>query len=529
MNQTRWVCLVVGIFLFAFVFFPATVQAGISASPTAFNFGSVTVNTSSSAATLVVTNNGGGSITLDKLSCSSADFVIFGPTLPMSLGAGKHVSFQVVFRPATASTFTGSIHIITGRRDVTSAVVSVTGTGIAPPKLLTYLLSPSAGNLSFGSLLVGSAASQALSLKNTGTGNVTISQVLASGTGFHFTGFTGATTLAPGQSLGLSVSFSPASTGSVTGGVSAVSTATNSPTTIALGGTGVQPRLSVVPTSVNFGNVSVGVTNSQTMTIQNPGTANLIVTQATLAGTSFAMTGLALPLSIAPGGSAAFNISFAPASANTFPATLTLVSNAPTSPTSVAISGTGIAQVRQLSVNPISLNFGSLVSGASTTQTLTLTNTGNSAISISQITESGTGFTSSAIALPISLSAGQSTSFSVSFAPAAAGNLSGSVTVTSNAANSPLVVALSGTATAPATYSVALSWTPSSTTYAGFNVYRGTIPGGPYTKVDASMIPGPAYSDTNVVAGQKYFYVATEVDSAGAESPYSSEVSATIP
>ena len=448
----------------------------------------------------------------------------------MSLGAGKHVSFQIVFRPASASKFTASISILAGRRGSTSAMVSVTGTGIAPaPKPLTYLLTPSASSLSFGNLLAGSAATQSLSLKNTGTGNVTISQVVMTGTAFRLTGFAGATTLTPGQSLGLNISFAPASTGSVTGSIRVVSTATNSPSTISLSGPGVQPHLTIVPSSVNFGNVTVGVSNSQTMTIQNPGTATLTVTQATLAGASFTMTGLSLPHSIAPGAFGGIHRLFDPASASTFPGALTLVSNAPTSPTNVAISGTGIAPVRQISVSPASLSFGTVTTGTSTTQNLTLTNSGNSTISISQITENGAGFKTSTVAVPISLAPGQSTSFNVSFAPAAAGNLSGSVTVTSNAADSSLVVPISGAGAATVNYSVALSWTPSSTTYAGFHVYRGTTSGGPYTKIDASMIPSPGYSDTNVAAGQKYFYVATELDSAGVESPYSSEVSATIP
>jgi len=99
----------------------------------------------------------------------------------------------------------------------------------------------------------------------------------------------------------------------------------------------------------------------------------------------------------------------------------------------------------------------------------------------------------------------------------------------SNAANSPLVVALSGAGALPVSYTVSLNWTPGSSTYSGFNVYRGTISGGPYTRVDSSMIPTTSYTDAGVASGQTYFYVATELDSTGTESGYSSEVSATIP
>jgi len=529
MDKTRLVCLVVGLLVVSSMLFPAAAQAGVGLSPSSFNFGSVTVNTTSAAATLVVANNGRGSIILERVMCSSPNFVISGPALPVSLGAHTSTSFQVVFKPAAASTFSAKITVVTGKHGGTSSTIPVSGTGITPAPQLTYLLTPSAGSVPFGNLLVGSSASQALSLTNTGTGSVTISQVVVTGAGYSVSGFSGAVNLPAGQSLSLAVTFAPTATGSVAGSVGVVSTATNSPATISLSGSGVQPLLSVVPSSVNFGNVTVGVINSQTMTIKNPGTANLTLTQATLSGTGYTMSGLALPLSLAPGGSVAFNISFAPASASSFPGSLTLVSNAPTSPASVALSGTGIAQKMTLSANPASLSFGSLTTGTSASQNVMVTNTGNSTVAISQIVASGTGFSTGSVSLPVSLAAGQSASFSITFAPVSAGSLTGSVTVTSNAANSPLVVSLSGTATAPAAYSVNLSWTPSSSTYAGFNIYRGTVSGGPYSKVDSTLISAPAYTDSSVTTGNTYYYVATEVDSSGNESAYSGEISAVIP
>jgi hypothetical protein len=188
-----------------------------------------------------------------------------------------------------------------------------------------------------------------------------------------------------------------------------------------------------------------------------------------------------------------------------------------------------MANVLQLSASPTSLSFGSLTTGTSAMQTVTISNTGNSSVSISQVSASGAGFSTGGIALPLSLAAGQSTSFSVTFAPASVGSLPGSATVLSNAANSPLVVALSGTGAAPVSHTVSLNWTPSSSTYSGFNIYRGSVSGGPYTRLDSSMIPTTSYMDTTVASGQTYYYVATELDSTGAESNYSSEVSATIP
>jgi hypothetical protein len=205
------------------------------------------------------------------------------------------------------------------------------------------------------------------------------------------------------------------------------------------------------------------------------------------------------------------------------------VNNALNSPLVVALAGTGVSPIAQLTASPSSLSFGSITAGASGTQSVTLANTGNSSVSVSQISISGTGFSASGFALPVTLAAGQSTSFSATFAPTTTGNLSGSVTVTSNATNSPLAISLSGSGAAAASHSVTLNWTPSASSYAGFNVYRGSLSGGPYTKVNSAFISATSFIDTSVTSGQTYYYVATEVDSTGAESVYSSEVMAAIP
>jgi hypothetical protein len=273
----------------------------------------------------------------------------------------------------------------------------------------------------------------------------------------------------------------------------------------------------------------LGVTNTQTLAISNPGTANLSVTQASLVGTGFGFSGLTVPLSVPPGGSSTFTVSFTPGSASSLSGNLTLLNNTPNSPLVVALAGIGVSPVAQLTASPASLSFGSITTGSSGAQSVTLANTGNSSVSVSQISISGAGFSAAGFALPVTLAAGQPTSFSVTFTPTTTGNLSGNVTVTSNATNSPLAISLSGSGAAAASHSVALNWTPSTSTYTGFNVYRGAVSGGPYTKVNSALISATSFSDSSVSSGQTYYYVATEVDSTGAESVYSSEVIATIP
>ena len=531
MAKTLLVCSFVGIFFIGLVLFPVPACAGVGVTPATINFGSVTVSTSSTAATITITNTSHQAVSIQQVSSSLAQFAVLAPAMPLNLAPRSTLSFQVVFTPNAATTFSGNIVVTPGHKGGGPISISVSGAGSPSNSSQTqsYLLSPSASSLNFGSILVGSSTSQAFTLTNTGTGNISISQVAAAGSGFTVSGFPGAVTLAAGQSLPLTVNYSPSSVGAAVGSISVVSNATNSAAAISLSGTGIQPQVSVIPSSISFGNVTVGVTNTQTITVRNPGTATLSVMQASLSGAGFTFSGLALPLSVPAGGSSTFNVGFTPASAGSASGSVTLISNTTNSPLVIPFSGTGITSTLQLSASPASLSFGSLTTGTSATQTVMVTNTGNSSVSISQLSASGTGYATNAVALPLNLAAGQSTSFSVTFAPASTGSLVGSVTVVSNATNSPLVIALSGTGATPVSHSVALTWTPSSSTYSGFNVYRGTTSGGPYTRVDSSMVSSATYTDAAVASGQTYFYVATEVDTTGAESGYSSEVSAVVP
>lgn len=77
------------------------------------------------------------------------------------------------------------------------------------------------------------------------------------------------------------------------------------------------------------------------------------------------------------------------------------------------------------------------------------------------------------------------------------------------------------------THSVSLSWNPSTSVVIGYNIYRATQSGGPYTLVDTSL--QPAYSDNHVQSGSTYFYVVTAVNGSSQESPFSNESKAAIP
>ncbi|HLW53527.1 MAG TPA: hypothetical protein VKW06_11855 [Candidatus Angelobacter sp.] len=80
-----------------------------------------------------------------------------------------------------------------------------------------------------------------------------------------------------------------------------------------------------------------------------------------------------------------------------------------------------------------------------------------------------------------------------------------------------------------ATHTVDLSWTASTATVVGYNIYRGTQSGGPYSRLSPSLQPGTTYSDGSVLSGSTYFYVVTAVDASLQESSFSNEAMAVIP
>lgn len=79
-------------------------------------------------------------------------------------------------------------------------------------------------------------------------------------------------------------------------------------------------------------------------------------------------------------------------------------------------------------------------------------------------------------------------------------------------------------------HAVSLNWVASTSSSAvGYNIYRGTTTGGPYTKVNSSVVVGTTYIDSTALAGQTYYYVARAVDGSGKESQNSGEAPTAVP
>jgi hypothetical protein len=198
------------------------------------------------------------------------------------------------------------------------------------------------------------------------------------------------------------------------------------------------------PTSLTFATELVGVTSpAQNVTLTNSGTATLTITSITTTG-DFAQTNNC-GATVAVGASCTISVTFDPTTINTRTGTVAITDNAPASPQTVALTGTGT----YVSWTPASLSFGSVTVGTSSApQTITFTNNAKTALTIKSVTITGTNNSSftETNTCGTSVAKESSCAITVTFTPTAKGSLTGFVTVTDYlGGNSTQNIPLSGT------------------------------------------------------------------------------------
>jgi Protein of unknown function (DUF1573)/Abnormal spindle-like microcephaly-assoc'd, ASPM-SPD-2-Hydin len=505
---------------------PASVTGvSLEISPDTVSFGNLAVGQSATK-TVTLTNNGTGLLTVSGISVTGTGFTASGPHLPISLSTGQSASISAVFKPTAGDADSGTI-TITSNAAGSPSLVALSGAGTT-----AAALTATPDSIAFGSIAVGSEATQTVHLTNTGSEAVAISKVTASGNAVSVSGMTAPMTLAGGQTADLTVIYKPASAGTLAGSVSITSNASDPSTVISINATATLSTLAATPASFSFGNVVVGSDTTQTIRLQNIGTSQVTISSVTPSVAGVAVSGITLPAKLAPGTSATLTAAYKAAGAGSIAGKITVTSNAVGSPTVIDLSATAAPATVQLTPSATSLSFGNVTVGSSGTSQLTVKSTGNANASISNVTISGSGFVLGTSTAGVTLDPTQAETYTINFDPRAAGNLSGTLTITSNAANSPLRIALSGTGVVTAVtgaHSVALKWDPSSSAVTGYFVYRSSRPSGPYAQLNSAPEASPSYSDGTVSNGQVYYYYVTAVNSSNIQSADSNEVSVTIP
>jgi|HubBroStandDraft_6_1064221.scaffolds.fasta_scaffold00044_20 hypothetical protein len=320
----------------------------------------------------------------------------------------------------------------------TDAFVAKIGTAIAPAVAISPSLVP------FSIRPVGSVSQPNTSLlRNMGSAPLTITSITISGD-FSETDNCG-TGVAAAATCTFTVTFTPTAPGPRFGSILVEDNGAGSPHFINLIGDGSIAIAALSSTSLSFPSLQVGQSSpQQSVTLTNNGNATLNLTNIAITG-DYAQTN-DCPAALGVGSVCTFEITFTPTAGGARDGALTLTDNAPDSPQSITLTGSGY--VTTATISPASLTFNNeSVGSTSPAQIVTVTNTGANAMTVSGVVTSGDFAATTQCA---SIPASQSCTISVTFTPTVAGSRSGTLTISDNAQGNPHTVALTGTGIASA-------------------------------------------------------------------------------
>lgn len=310
----------------------------VGVSPNSLTFTSQVVGTTSASQPVTLTNPLNTTLTISSISFTGNNPGDFSQTNTCngSVGAGGSCTINVRFTPSASGTRTATLDV-TDDANNSPQSVSLTGTGQAPVTL-------SATSISFGNVLVGSSATAApVTLTNNQSVSLTGINISVTGAGFSQVNTCG-TSIGPGAQCTITVTFAPQSTGSQTGTVTISDSASNSPQTISLKGSGQLP-VALSPSTLNFGTQAVGTTSSpKTETLTNNQKVTLNITSIAITGVNasdFTQTGTTCGGTLAAGAKCTVTLTFKPSATGIRNATLKVTDSASNSPQTAKLTGTG--------------------------------------------------------------------------------------------------------------------------------------------------------------------------------------------
>jgi uncharacterized repeat protein (TIGR01451 family) len=367
-------------------------------------------------------------------------------------------------------------------------VLTGSASGLIVPGSTTPILlqdahiSVSPDPVSFGDVQIGSSRTLTVTFSDSGTDPTILTGLAIQGTAEFFLVFGSALTcqqgatgfiVPAGGSCSVDVTFAPIGIGDKSATLRVRNTAVEGTQFIPLTGTGIDPGLAASPPSLSFGQQVVGTTSAtMPVTITSTGTTGLAVTGASASGDFAADASDCTAKPVPPGQACVIQVSFSPSASGDRSGTLTIKSNAQSSPDTVALSGTGIAPV--ITVTPDTLHFGSVLVGSSSApQAVTVGNAGDSPLTVQSATASGPfAVSDDACTGAGAIPPGGTCQIAV-FAPAASGPAAGILTIASDGGTA--TVALSGSGGPVADLNVSIGASPNPVKRKNYLAYAITV------------------------------------------------------
>jgi hypothetical protein len=468
------VCLLSLLVFLSLSAFSQAAHAGLAANPNSINFGNQGVGSVGVSIPVTLANTDlSRTFTIVSINSSNGAFSVTGASLPATIPPGQSLTVGVVFTPSATQSFSGTVGFTTYYGWTVN--VPLSGAGIQSQSGNQLSVNPSAVN--FGNVALGSGATQLIQLSNSSGSSIGVNSVTTSGPDVSLLGFSPGMAVQPGQTLVLTVDFSPSAAENATGQLLFFTDAASSPIAVGWSGVGAQPSpsstnqepIGVSPASLNFSNVILGSANTQLVTITNNGSTPATLITVYVLGPDLSVGGWGAGTVIGPGQTLGITATFSPQSAENVSGTIAVFTDA------------------------MSLAIQIPWAGSSGQAQMPLTT------AVQPQTSSGT--------------ATQSQSYS-----------------TTTASLTTVAQAQTPATTGVVDDSVSLLWNPSASNgVIGYNVYRGLVSGGPYNLVTPLMVTATAYLDAAVSSGQTYYYVVTSLESGDVESAFSSEAAAAVP
>ena len=286
---------------------------------------------------VILANSGSTSVTVSSASLGSGEFSLSNLNLPVVLAAGQSVPVNVTFTPTTKG-WTGEQGTFTSNASNPRLRFQAAGSGVRSNSVVA-----SPASVWFGQVAVGMSSALPVVLANSRAGSVTITAFQMTGTGFSVSGPTLPVILTTGQCMTLNVTYAPLSAGTSLGSVFISGANLGVPLT-GTGTTSLAGQLTISPASVNFGDVTVGNTGIQPITM-SAATASVTVSSDASSNSQFVLDGASFPFTIPAGQSVSFNVACTPSNSGTVSGSLSFTSNASNSQTNESLTGIGTAPV----------------------------------------------------------------------------------------------------------------------------------------------------------------------------------------
>ncbi|MBI3194602.1 MAG: choice-of-anchor D domain-containing protein [Ignavibacteriae bacterium] len=309
-----------------------SVDPVFSVSPTSLSYGSVNIN-STKRDSITVTNLGPSTMSISSVSSTSNQFLV--TPLNGTIASLATKKFYITFFPTSGGMKTAKI-IFTSNAISGQDTITVDGLGAAPQFAVDSVTS------AFGSVRLGQNRRDTLTVTNTGTATLTITNVL-SNSGTFVVAPTSAT-LAASASQSFIVTFSPTVTGPASATISFYSNASGSPHTVSATGNGVSSGFNSSPSALAFGKILLNQSKTDSITVANFGEATLYISTVTSSDAQFTIEPTSG--SIAPTESQLFTVTFTATSIGSTTAALVFTHDATTSPDTVLANGRGADTVK---------------------------------------------------------------------------------------------------------------------------------------------------------------------------------------